>query len=200
MQNIYWAIGPTKAYNLPPIQKKENDSKKPNPRPKYTVRPIHTPLEPAGQSPPRSRASRRDPRRRPASPPRSRVASLPSREKIDSTSFEVTPRRKGQMALLLARSPYGDIKCQPLLRSARVRRRQASIPHSGCDWSLVRQLRSLLRHFGRCGATWEPAMLCETCSALLQPLCCQLPILPSCFPLRGTHERHGHGHRKRPRP
>ena len=57
------------------------------------------------------------------------------------------------MALPLARPLYGGIKCQPLLRSARVRRRQTSIPHSGCDRSPVRQLRSLLRHSGRCGAT-----------------------------------------------
>jgi hypothetical protein len=147
------AIGPTKAYSLAPIQRKGNDSKKPNPRPKYTVRPIRTPLEPAGQSTPRSRAFRRDPRRRPASPPCSRVASLPLREKIDSDSLEATPRWKGQTALPLARPPYEGIKCQPLLRSARVRRRQASIPHSGCDRSPVRQLRSLLRHSGRCDAT-----------------------------------------------
>ena len=44
---------------------------------------------------------------------------------------------------------------------------------------------------------WEPAMPCKTCSALLQPLCCQLPIPPSYFPLRGTLEWHGHDPRKR---
>ena len=31
---------------------------------------------------------------------------------------------------------------------------------------------------------WEPATQCKTCSALLQPLCSQLPILPSGFSLR----------------
>ena len=43
----------------------------------------------------------------------------------------------------------------------------------------------------------EPATQCETCSALLQPLYCQLPIPPSNFPLRGSLERHGHDSRKR---
>ena len=57
------------------------------------------------------------------------------------------------MALPLTRPPYGGIKCQPLLHSARARRRQAAIPHSGCDRSLVRQLRSLLRHPGCCDDT-----------------------------------------------
>ena len=117
------------------------------------MRPICTPLEPAGQSPPRLRDSCRDPQRRPASPPRSRVASLPSREKIDSASLEATPRQKGQAALPLTRPPYGGIKCQPLYRSFWIRRRQASTLHSGCDRSPVRQLRSLLRHSGRYGAT-----------------------------------------------
>ena len=57
------------------------------------------------------------------------------------------------MAHPLTRPSYGDIKCQPLLHSARVRCRQAAIPHSGCDRSLVRQLRSVLHHSGRCGDT-----------------------------------------------
>ena len=106
-----------------------------------------------GRSPPRSRAPRRDPRPRPASPPRSRVASLPSEERIISTSLEATPRQKGQPALPLTRPPNGGIKHQPLLHTARVRQRQAAIPHSGCDRSLVRQLWSLLRHSERCGDT-----------------------------------------------
>src|SRR6185369_8453806 len=63
------------------------------------------PLEPAGRSPPRSRAPRRDPRPRPASSPRSRVASLPSREQIDSASLEATPRQDGQTTLPLTRPP-----------------------------------------------------------------------------------------------
>jgi len=46
----------------------------------------------------------------------------------------------------------------------------------------------------------EPATQCKTCSALLQPLYCQLPIPPSYFPFRGALERHGHDPRKRLRP
>jgi hypothetical protein len=60
------------------------------------------PLEPAGQTPPHSRTPRRDPRQHPASPPRSRIASLPSSKRIDSASLKATPRRKRQMA---TRSP-----------------------------------------------------------------------------------------------
>ena len=131
-------------------------------------------LEPAGQSPPRSRASRQDPRRRPASPPRSRVANLPSSGQLIAASLENTSRHKGQTALPLTCPSYGGIKCQPLLHKAQDRRRQAAIPHSGCDRSPVRQLRSLLRHSGRCGYTVEPATRDETGSALLPLLFCQL--------------------------
>ena len=61
-------------------------------------------LEPAGRSPPRSRAPRRDPRPRPASPPRSRVASLPSEERIGSASLEGSePTLGGADRLRLAR-------------------------------------------------------------------------------------------------
>ena len=60
---------PTKAHGLLLIQRKGKDSEKPS------IWPIRIPLEPAGQSPPRSRVPLR-----PAgqSPPRSRVANLPS--------------------------------------------------------------------------------------------------------------------------
>ena len=37
-----------KAYSLLPIWKKGKDSKKPNTRPTYTVRPIRTPIGPTG--------------------------------------------------------------------------------------------------------------------------------------------------------
>ena len=47
------------------------------------------------------------------------------------TLGKATPRQKGQTALPLTRPPYEGIKCQPLLDNARVRRRQAAIPHSG---------------------------------------------------------------------
>src|SRR6185437_16073824 len=106
--------------------------------------------------------SHRDPRLRPASPPRSRVANLPSSGQNISASLEATLRRKGQTALPLTRPSYGGIKCQPLLHSAQDRRCQAAIPHSSCDRSPVRQLRSLLRHPGCCGSTMGPATWDET--------------------------------------
>ena len=111
---------------------------------------------------------------------------------------KATPRQKGQTALPLTRPPYEGIKCQPLLHSARVRRRQAATPHNGSDRSPVRQLRSLLP--SHVAALWELAMQCKTCSALLQLLCCQLPMPLSYFPFCGTLERHGHDSRKRLRP
>ena len=111
---------------------------------------------------------------------------------------KTTPRKKAQTTLPLTRPPYEGIKCQPLLHSARVRRHQATTPHSGSDRSPVRQLRSLLP--GAVAALWEPATQCKMCSALLQPLCCQLLMPPSYFPFRGTPERHGHDPRKRLRP
>src|SRR6185295_16069189 len=87
----------------------------------------------AHSHPPRTRGaisaslevSHRDPRLRPASPPRSRVANLPSSGQIISASLEATPRRKGQTALPLTRLSYGGIKSQPLLHSAQDRRSQA---------------------------------------------------------------------------
>ena len=65
-----------------------------------------------------------------SSPPRSRVANLPSSGQNISASLEATRRRKGQTELPLTRPSYGGIKCQPLLHSAQDRRRQATIPHS----------------------------------------------------------------------
>ena len=60
--------------------------------------------------------------------------------------------------------------------SAQDRRHQIAIPHSGCDRSPVRQLRSLLRHPGRCDRTVEPTTRDETGSALLPLLFCQLRL------------------------
>ena len=114
------------------------------------------------------------------------------------TPGKATPRQKGQTTLPLTRPPYEGIKCQPLLHNARVRRRQAATPHSGSDRSPVLQLRSPLP--GAVAALWEPVTQCKTCSALLQLLCCQLPVPTSYFPFRGTPERHGHDSRKRLRP
>jgi len=109
-----------------------------------------------------------------SSPPRSRVADLPSSKQLISASLEATPRHKGQTALPLTRPSYRGIKCQPLLHSAQDRRRQTAIPHSGCDRSPVRQLRSLLHHPGRCGNTVGPATRDEARSAQFPLLFCQL--------------------------
>ena len=94
--------------------------------------------------------------------------------RIVSASLEATPRWKGRMALPLTHPSYGDIKFQQLLHSAWVRRRQAAIPHSRRDRSPIHQLRSLLRHPGRCGSTVEPATRDKICSALFPSLFCQL--------------------------
>ena len=82
----------------------------------------------------------------------------PSTAPRASASLEDTPRQKGQTALPLTRPPYEGIKCQPVLHSARVRRRQAATPHSGSDRSPVLQLRSLLP--GAVATLWEPATHC----------------------------------------
>ena len=104
------------------------------------------------------------------------LPSGPSTAPRISASLEATPRRKGQTALPLTRPSYGGIKCQPLLHSAQDRRRHAVIPHSGCDRSPIRQLRSLLRHPGRCGSTVGPATRDETRSAQFPLLFCQLRL------------------------
>ena len=91
--------------------------------------PSEPPLEPAEQS-----------------PPHSRVADLPSGERTNSASLEATPRLT-ELTIHRLTCPSGKgIKCQPLRRRAQVERRQAAMPHSGCDRGPVRQLRSLLRH------------------------------------------------------
>ena len=59
------------------------------------------------------------------------------------------------MALPLTRPSYGGIKYQPLLHSAQVRRRQAAIPHSGCDRSPVRQLHLTTRVAPGLPPAWE---------------------------------------------
>ena len=59
--------------------------------------------------------SHRDPRLRPASPLRSRVANLPSSRQNISASLEATPWHKRQTAMPLTRPPYGGVKGQPLL-------------------------------------------------------------------------------------
>ena len=120
--------------------------------------------------------SHRYPRLRPASPPRLRVADLPSSGQLISASLEATPWRIGQTALPLTRPTYGGIKGQSLLHSAQERRRQAAIPHNGCDQGPIRQLRSLLRHPGCCGSTVEPATRDKIGSTLFPSLFCQLRL------------------------
>ena len=140
------------------------------------MRPVHIPPRTHGAISASLEGSHRDPRLRPASPPRSRVANLPSSGQLISASLEATRRHKGQTALPLTRPSYRGIECQPLLHSAQDRRRQAAIPHSGCDRSPVRQLRSLFRHPGRCGNTVGPAMRDEAHSAQFPSLFCQLRL------------------------
>ena len=138
------------------------------------MRPIRIPPRTRGAISASLVGSHRDPRLRPASPPRSRVANLPSSGQLISASLEATRRHKGQTTLPLTRQLYGGIKCQPLLHSTQDRWRQAAFPHSGCDRGPICQLRSLLCHPGRCGSTVEPATRDETCSAQLLSLFYQL--------------------------
>jgi len=154
------------------------------------VRPIHAPLGPRGGFclarglPSRpldcaphlrlARGKRTYPRAGKSFLPRSRAANLPSSGQTISASLEATPRHKGQMALPLTRPSYGGFKCQPLLHNAQDRRCQTAISHDGCDRSPIRQLRSLLRHPGRCGDTMGPATRDGVCPALLPALFCQL--------------------------
>jgi len=144
--------------------------------------------------------SHRDPRPRPASPPRSRVASLPSGRRIVSISLEATPRRKGQTALPLTRRRTEALNAN---HSSTVPGSDGARP----PFPTVAVTGVPSANSGHCyaipdtvAALWEPATQCKTCSALLQPLYCQLPIPPSNFPLRGALERHRHDPRKRLRP
>ena len=121
------------------IRRKGKDSKKPNPRPMYTIRPLRAPSNPRGnlrlaRGPPAGTLDKRL-----TFPLHSRVVSLPSRERTDSASLEDRePTLGGADHLRLARGhpstgrtngpsahrpPYGGIKFQPLFHSARVRRR-----------------------------------------------------------------------------
>ena len=125
----------------------------------------------------------RDPRLRPASPPRSTAANLPRAEKSSPSHSRAAnlprvgnsspPRSRPPLgvrdktALPLNRPSCGGIECQPLLHSAQDRRRQAAIPHSGCDRSPIRQLRSLLRHPRRCSSNVGPTTRDAACLTLL---------------------------------
>ena len=75
-----------------------------------------------------------------ASPPR------PTTAHRSSASLEATPRLTELVTHLFTCPTDKSIECQPLHRRTRVGRRQAFMPHSGCDRGPIRQLRSLLRH------------------------------------------------------
>jgi len=155
-----------KAYSLPPIQRKEKDSKKPNPRPKYTEWPIRTPSNPRGNL----RLARGLPAETLDCTPRLRLA-------------RGRPSAKRTNGCPLTRPPYGGIKCYQLRRSARVRRRQATTPHSGCDRGPVHQLRSLLSHPRHCDATVGTCdALCERARCCSSRCAANSPSFPRTFP------------------
>ena len=199
------------------IRRKGKDSKKPNPRPMYTVRPLRAPSNPRGnlrlaRGPPAKTLDKRL-----TFPLRSRVVSLPSRDRIDSASLEGRePTLGGADRLRLAQGhPSTEETNGPSARPPRCTEAlnaNHSLAAPGSDdvrppFPTVAVTGVPSANSGHCSAIpgtvatlWEPVTLCETCSALLQPPCCQLPVLPSCFPLRRTLKRHGHDPRKRPRP
>ena len=113
---------------------------------------------------------------------------------------KATPRRKGQTVLPLTRPPYGGINAN----------HSSTAPGSdgaGPPSPTVAVTGVLSANSGHCSTIpdsvttlWEPVTQCKMCSALLQLLCCQLPVPLSYFPFCGTPERHGHDSRKRFRP
>ena len=127
-----------------------------------------SPLEPAGRSLPRLRAPRRGPRPRPASPPRSR----PPLDGKDKRPFRSPARRTEVLnANHSSTVPGSDGVRQQLCAVAVTGVPSANSGHCSAIPDAVATL-------------WEPSTQCRTCSALLQPLYCQLPIPPSYFPLR----------------
>ena len=156
-----------------------------------------SPLELAGQTPSHSRVPRRDPRQRPASPPRSRVANLPSSKQIGSASLEATPRRMGQTAI---RSPAcrtealnahdsaaapGSDGVRPPHRTAAV----TKVPSANSSHCSVIP--------GPVATLWEPAMPCTdvpgTVAATVLPTSCTF----LCY---RTLDRYGRDPRTRPMP
>ena len=200
-----------RAHNLLPIWDKGKDSKKPNTRPTYTVRPVRTPLEPAGRSPPRSRAPRRGPRQLPLPSLRSRVANLPSGKRVNSASLEGNEPTLGKADQLhLARGhPSTERTNGPSAQPPAVRRHQtpttplqhpgqmASGRHSAqqqhpeyCPPTPVTAPRRCSNTVGTCDALCGRARHCSChCTAYSVYLLC-------CRPL----EWHGHDPRARPEP
>jgi len=123
-----------------------------------------------------------------ASPPRPSIAHR------TSASLEATSRLTELVTHLLTYPSDKGIKCQPLHRRARVGRRQATMPHSGCDWGPVHQLRSLLRHPQHCSGT------VGTCNALCRRArhcSCHCAAYSAYFLRCRTLDRHGHDPRTR---
>ena len=116
------------------------------------------------------------------------------------TPGKATPRQKGQTVLPLTRPPWGGINANHFSTAPGSDGARPPSP-------TVAVTGVLSANSGHCSTIpdavttlWEPATQCRTCSALLQPLYCQLPIPPSYFPFRGALERHGHDPQKRLRP
>src|SRR6185437_1189533 len=101
-------LGPRRPPASFQIRKKGKDSKKPS------MWPIRTPLRPTERS-----------------PPRSRVADLPSSGWPISASLEAVSRHKGQTAPPPNRPPYEGIKGQPLHHGSKGGRRQTATPAVG---------------------------------------------------------------------
>jgi len=113
---------------------------------------------------------------------------------------KATPRQKGQTVLPLTRPSWGGINANHFSTAPGSDGARPPSP-------TVAVTGVLSANSGHCSTIpdavttlWEPAAQCKTCSALLQLLCCQLPIPPSYFPFHGALERHGHNPRKWLRP
>jgi len=101
---------------------------------------------------------------------------------------KATPRQKGQTALPLTRPPWGGINANHFSTAPGSDSARPPSP-------TVALTGVLSANSGHCTTIpdavttlWEPATQCKTCSALLQLLCCQLPMPLSYFPFRGTPE------------
>jgi len=161
--------------------------------------------------------SHRDPRPRPASPPRSRVASLPSGRRIVSASLEGSEStlERGESSPSRSRPPLDERDKRPF-RSPTRRTEALNANHSSTaprtdgvrpPFPTVAVTGVPSANSGHCSAIpdavatlWEPATRYETCSAQLPLLFCQLllsglhlttPTAPDPSPAReGIRRRH----------
>jgi len=165
-----------------------------------SMRPIRIPPRTRGAISAPLEGSHRDPRLRPASPPHSRVANLPSSGQTISTSLEGSEPtlEQGESSPPRSRPPL-DVKDKQPFRSP-VRRTEAlNANHSSTaprtdgvrpPFPTVAVTGVPSANFGHCSAIpdamvalWEPATRDETCSAQLPLLFCQLR-------LSGLHSPH----------